>query len=216
MKLRIALHDWLLRKLWASTRTQIEAVVPGCGGVAFLGDSITHLGKWDLLFPQIASRNFGIGGERSDHLLARIGPLLAMRPERLFLLIGTNDLGVGIPIEDTASNVDRLVEQLKARLPDCMIVLQGVMPRARRYQQRIHQLNQRYAQIAQRREIVYLDLFPAFDDGSGALRSELTDDGLHLNGAGYRIWRDLLRPLVLDSRVAETQADTPTAPQHAP
>jgi len=148
-KLKIALGELLIGKVRAAVRSQIaEAVVPGAGGIAFFGDSITHFAKWDLLFPGVASRNFGIGGDRTAHLLERVEPVVAMKPEKLFLLIGTNDLNVGFTVEETAANLDALVTLLRERLPDCRIYLQGVMPAKRRLAQRIRALNQRYRQIA--------------------------------------------------------------------
>jgi lysophospholipase L1-like esterase len=37
---------------------------------------------------------------------------------------------------------------------------------------------------------------PAFAGPDGAIRPELTTDGLHLSVAGYKVWTDLLRPLL--------------------
>jgi lysophospholipase L1-like esterase len=199
MSIKSKLADLFLRKLWTAMRTHIEsAVVPGCGGVVFLGDSLTHLGKWDLLFPGVATRNLGIGGERSGHLLERLDSVVAIRPQKLFLLIGTNDLAVGIGIDAIAANVDRLVERLRRELPDCAVYVQGLMPRARSFASRIHALNQRYRDIAGQRGVTFIDLFPAFVDGTGQLRADYTTDDLHLGGAGYLAWREVLKPFVLD------------------
>lgn len=195
MNLRVRLGDRFLRSLWAATRSQIaEAVVPGSGGIALIGDSITHLGKWELLLPDQPIRNFGIAGERSEHLLLRLEPLIAMRPAKVFILIGTNDLGVGIAGEQAARHVDRLLEALQRALPECRVYLQAVMPRARRYAARVQALNALYRQAADRHGATFIDLYPAFDDGSGELRAEYTADRLHLNGPGYLAWKQLLLP----------------------
>lgn len=87
MKLkRVLVERLFMRKLWNAFRSGIEdTVVPGSGGVAMLGDSITHFARWELLFPDMKLRNFGIGGERSEHLLLRLEPLFALRPERELL-----------------------------------------------------------------------------------------------------------------------------------
>lgn len=189
------------RKLWGAWRGCIEvAAVPGCGGIAFLGDSITHQARWDLIFPDIATRNFGIGGERSEHLLLRLDPLISIRPEKVFLLIGSNDIAAARRIEDIAADVEAIVERLQAALPGCPIHLQTVMPRARKMVERIRALNLRYQQIAARRGIGFIDLFPALDDGKGMLKKEFTYDAIHLTGAGYEVWRQLLAPHVLAAR----------------
>jgi lysophospholipase L1-like esterase len=198
MNLKRRFWERLLRKPWASFRTSIEAgVIPGSGGIAFLGDSLTHVARWDLMFPGVATRNFGISGERSEHLLARLEPLVRLKPQKIFVLIGSNDLTGDVPIDEIASNVDKLLEQLRTRLPECTLYLQGVMPRARAYAERIRALNGRYAAIAQQRQLVFIDLFPLFDDGTGQLRAEYTADSLHLVGAGYAVWRERIKNLVL-------------------
>jgi lysophospholipase L1-like esterase len=196
MKLRIALGNVLLKKLWAASRSQIElGVTPDMGGIALLGDSITHLGRWELLFPGRPIWNFGISGERSEHLLARLEPVIRCKPQKLFILIGTNDLGVGLTPEQAATNVDELLAQLREKLPSTTVYLQGVMPRARKFAPRIRVLNDRYRQIAERHDVGFVDLFALFDDGRGQMRDALSDDQLHLNGAGYRLWRETLAPL---------------------
>lgn len=194
-RLSRALTEWVSRKPWASFRTGIEAMAqPGCGGIAMLGDSITHIGRWELMFPDARLRNFGIAGERSAHLLDRLEPVVRIRPEKLFLLIGTNDLASGLPVEEIAGNVAKILDTLAAQLPDCRLHLQAVMPRKRRFAARIRQLNALYAGIAAQRGITFIDLFPLLDDGTGEIRPELTYDRLHLMGAGYAVWRDALAP----------------------
>ena len=41
----------------------------------------------------------------------------------------------------------------------------------------------------------FLDLFPRFATDSGALKPDLTTDGVHLTGSGYKLWAELLRPV---------------------
>lgn len=185
-----------LRKLWRSWRNGLEAAaVPGSGGVVFLGDSLTHNGRWDLLFPDIATRNFGISGERTEHLLTRLSPIIALNPDKIFILIGTNDLTRDVPLPDIVHNVDFLVDQLK-RETQGKIFIQGVLPRAGAYTKRIHMLNGLYRKLAEKHTVTFVDLFPAFDDQTGRLRADLTDDSLHLLGAGYDIWRTAIAGFV--------------------
>ncbi|PTU31874.1 GDSL-type esterase/lipase family protein [Stenotrophobium rhamnosiphilum] len=194
----VLLERLVMQPMWAQFRTGLEsAAVPGSGGVLFLGDSITHIGRWDLMFPSIATRNFGISGERSGHLLERLGPIVSIKPHKIFILIGTNDLATKIKIEEIAANVAQLVDELVRALPDCKIYLQTVLPRANKFTARVKALNALYAEIAKQRRIELIDLFPLFDDGTGAIRKEVTNDKLHLMGPGYKIWRDAIEPLVL-------------------
>jgi lysophospholipase L1-like esterase len=196
-KLTRALTEKLLGKTWNALRSGIaDSVVPGSGGIVMLGDSITHFGRWDLLFPDANMRNFGIGGERSDHLLRRLDPIVHLQPSKIFVLIGTNDLASGYKPDEIAANVDELFRRLRAALPDCERYMQGVMPRQRKYAARIHALNANYKTIATKHAATFIDLFPALDDGSGELQARYTLDRLHLNGPGYVRWREVLAPYI--------------------
>ena len=108
--------------------------------------------------------------------------------------------GLGQSILCTANLLTRhaaaIVSELATALPEAKIVLQGLMPRARKYAGRIRTLNGHYAKLAEQRGVNYLDLFPLFDDGSGRLRADLSYDGLHLLGPGYAVWRQALAPIV--------------------
>ena len=44
--------------------------------------------------------------------------------------------------------------------------------------------------------MTWINLYPLFVDAEGKLRRELTNDGLHLLGQGYIIWRDAIKPYV--------------------
>jgi len=51
-------------------------------------------------------------------------------------------------------------------------------------------------QVARRQGVTWINLYPLFVDDQGRLRADLTNDGLHLMGQGYLIWRDALRPYI--------------------
>ena len=157
-----------------------------------MGDSITAAGCWNRLFPNVGSRNFGVDGDCSGHLLNRLRPIVEFSPSKLFLMIGTNDLGRGIPEATIVANVATILDELKTAIPRCHIHLQTVLPREAIYAARVQSLNAHYDKLARARELTMIDLFPAFADDRNALRRELTGDGLHLLEAGYEIWRALI------------------------
>lgn len=157
--------------------------------VAFLGDSITAAGQWRHLFPSVPSQNFGVNGDVSGDLLRRLEPVVALKPGKLLLMIGTNDLGRGYEEDSIVANVAAILDRLRVALPGCLVYLQSVLPREAFYAERVRSLNRRYLQLARERGVPFIDLFGLFDDGDGGLRRELTDDGLHLVEAGYEVWR---------------------------
>lgn len=49
--------------------------------------------------------NAGVTGNTSAQLLARMDAIIAAKPEVLFVLIGTNDVGVGVPLATYQANI---------------------------------------------------------------------------------------------------------------
>ncbi len=62
----------------------------------------------------------------------------------------------------------------------------------------IRDINTILAANAERVDATWINLYPLFTDSEGNLRAELTNDGLHLLGPGYIIWRDIIKPYVTE------------------
>lgn len=173
-----------------------EALPPAPGRVLFLGDSITEWALWEGLFPHMATANRGISGDAVCHVLERLDSAID-DPLVISLMIGTNDLhGNGHSREPAAiaEQTGQLLDELRRRAPDAPILLNSVLPRSTHFAQRIRDLNRRYEQLAETRGITYIDLWPTMATAHGALRTECTPDGIHLTGAGYAAWVEILRP----------------------
>ncbi|MFT5424592.1 MAG: lysophospholipase L1-like esterase [Phycisphaerales bacterium] len=176
--------------------------------VVLLGDSITqswggpgrrlgspgaaareqHFGRWDTL-------NFGISGDRTQHLLWRIehGNFDGISPQAIVLMIGTNNLSAGDSIEQIAAGVAAILDSLTHRLPETQIVLCGVLPRGRLptdpMRLAVEQLNALLGPLGDRPRVEFVDHAPGFLDGNGEARGELmAGDFLHLRPAGYDAW----------------------------
>ena len=61
----------------------------------FLGDSLTEYGNWRELFPGLDIKNRGIAGDTTDGVLHRLDGITALSPDKIFLMIGINDLLMG-------------------------------------------------------------------------------------------------------------------------
>jgi lysophospholipase L1-like esterase len=62
---------------------------------------------------------------------------------------------------------------------------------AQRPAQRVLDVNRWLKDYCAKNRVVYLDYFSAMVDGTGLLRKEVADDGLHPNDAGYKIMAPL-------------------------
>lgn len=171
-----------------------ELPLPG-GEVVFLGDSITEAGRWHEWFPDLPVVNRGIGGDTTDGVLRRMDSAISA-PSKVFLLIGTNDISFRRPRDRVHANQRAIIEQIRAKAPQASLYVQSVMPRTRKYRQRIDELNTHYRELAAGFNATYLDLWPALSNANGELNADFTLDQLHLNGAGYQAWTAVLRPLL--------------------
>lgn len=166
--------------------------------IVFLGDSMTDNGNWKQLFPKENLVNRGIGGDTTLGIINRLDQVIELRPPKIFLMVGTNDLCYDRSIPDTLTNYDYIISRLQQDLPKTQIYIESVLPfndtlfpsRALRTNENILELNEGIQRLAEKYDLPYLDITEPFTDDNGRLPANLTVDGLHLNEKGYKIWRD--------------------------
>ncbi len=197
------LADWPQLARYREGNAQIGAPKPGEARVVFLGDSITE--GWPRragsFFPGMPYVNRGIFGQTTPQMLLRFrADVIALKPRAVVILAGSNDLaGKTGPsslamIEDNLASMTELAQAngIKVVLASLLPVNDYVEPRTfRRSPQKIVELNAWIKAYAQRKNSVYLDYYAALVDARGALKKELSDDGLHPNAAGYALMTPL-------------------------
>lgn len=170
--------------------------------IVFLGNSITERGEWHELLPGKMVANRGIGGDNTFGILARMENVISLQPEKLFILIGINDLGRGLPVDVVANNYKIMISNLKAALPKTSIYVQGVLPlnqEVLKYdylkdkEQAIKELNGKIQQLAEKEKLTYINLHPLFADEDGQLKEKWTSDGIHLTPVAYSYWVEFLK-----------------------
>jgi lysophospholipase L1-like esterase len=173
---------------------------PHTGGrlesIAFFGDSLTAAGTWDAWFPEYTTHNFGVGGDTTDELLARLETLVEVKPDAVALLVGTNDLGMRRSVEHLVRNAELLLVNMRRDLPGTKTLVQSIMPRGREFAEQIQDANRHLRQFSPTVHAQYLDLWPALALEDGELNPAYSDDRLHLNDAGYEAWLAELRPAI--------------------
>jgi lysophospholipase L1-like esterase len=175
----------------------------------FLGDSITAgwAGKkeiWDKAFGAYAPANFGIGGDRTQHVLWRItnGELEGIKPKAVVLMIGTNNVGADTA-EGIAKGVTVIVKTIQEKQPQAKILLLGVFPRGEKAspnpnRDKLKEVNQIISKLNDGEKIHYLDIGDKFLQPDGSLSKDIMPDFLHLSAAGYQIWADAITPKVTE------------------
>jgi lysophospholipase L1-like esterase len=185
-----------------------EAFATALDDVVFLGDSISEGGPWEEMFPGVRTRNRGIGGDTTAGLLARLEQVTRGEPSKVFLMIGTNDLFRGASDDEIVADIEEILDRMKDESPDSEVYLQSVLPRAASYRARIEALNARLSEVAGERGAAWVDLYPHFfDEETGAIREELSNDELHLLGHGYEIWKQQIEGQVRAG--AEPEVEVP-------
>jgi lysophospholipase L1-like esterase len=195
-----------LRSLWpgpdglrldssATLAATADLWLDGPADVVIAGDSLIAAGRWDEIFPGISIHNRGIGGDTVSGLLLRSDAIIAKSPRQIIVMIGINDLMAGSSTKDIARRYEALVAKFA---PESHIILLSVLqcgpPKCNQtMNKKVASLNIAIADIAQRHKVRFVDLNPSFTR-QGQLKRHLTYDGVHLNGLGYRLMRELLMP----------------------
>lgn len=167
----------------------------------FLGDSLTAEGAWNEWFPDRRVVNLGVSGDTTELVLERLDAVVAENPSTVVVMIGTNDLAWRRSVEQIVGGVESILWRLHQELPDARILVQSVLPRAEDYTDRIKDINIHLRQFASTVKAEWVDLWPVFADDQDELRTDYSEDRLHVNEAGYAAWREALRK-VLDGDTA--------------
>ena len=167
------------------------------GDVVMLGDSITEGADWPALLPGVRIHNHGIGGDDTDGVLRRLALVTDRRPGKVFVMIGTNDIGKGVhSVDEIVVNIATIVDQIRTDSPTTEIYLQSVLPRVRRRADQVNGVNRGVEALARDGGATWIDLRPIFDQGDGAMNLDLAPDALHPNREGNRRWAEFLAPHV--------------------
>ena len=194
------LEEWLLKeqaKLQQNYRelNQVSVKEPD---IIFIGDSIVeYYPLYELLQTDKRLINRGIRGYKTDLLLENLDAhLFGQTLDKVFILIGTNDIGKEMPQTETLANLEAVIQEISRDYPLAQIQLLSVLPvnEAPAYKgtvyvrsnEKIQALNQAYRQLASAyMNVQFIDLYDAFLDEEGQLRPDYTTDGLHLTISGY-------------------------------
>jgi lysophospholipase L1-like esterase len=210
-RLETRLRDWPALARYRDDNGKVNAAARNEKRVVFIGDSITD--SWDDpryggFFPGKPYMNRGISGQTTPQMLIRFRPdVIALRPEVVVILAGTNDIAGNtgpMPLEAIQDNVTSMAEL--ARINRIRVVLASVLPvsdyektaegqprnqTTRRPPERIKRLNEWMRNYATQNKLTYLDYYSAMIDDKGFLKDELSNDGLHPNEKGYQVMAPL-------------------------
>lgn len=165
------------------------------GGTVFIGDSLIEF------FPikKYLGRNLnlinrGIAGTDTKWLLDHLQEqVFDLKPSKVFILIGTNDIGMGLALPDILANIVQIVSGIRSQFLETEICLLSLLPVNEEpiFQERvkirqnkdIEELNLSLSLLS---SLTYVDLYSCLLE-NGQLGQAYTKDGLHLTQEGYRL-----------------------------
>lgn len=172
------------------------------GEIIFLGDSITDRCEWFELFGNPSIKNRGLSGDKTFGVLDRLSEITESKPDKLFIMIGVNDLRHDVSIEDIIKNYQSIVEKINSDSPLTKIYIQSVLPvndligKPKTTSEEVVKLNTKIENLASQFKIPFINIFESLVDEEGRLDKKYSEDGLHINGEGYSVWKSIIEKYV--------------------
>lgn len=173
--------------------------------IIMLGNSLTDGAEWNELFDNCHVKNRGIVGDIIPGFFERLEPILKGQPRKIFIMGGVNDISHGVSADSIVSAMTQVVTTIQARCPKTEIYVQSMLPfnndvrlwkLLKDREQVVVDGNKGLESMCQRLGVTFINLYPLFVGEDGKMKPEYTNDGLHLMGGAYLIWRDALLPYI--------------------
>lgn len=159
----------------------------------FLGDAIVNgIGYYKYLG---ADKIFGDTNTTTDKATSYIDAITAKAPQKVFIMLGINDLNYGSKNTDAiAASYASLISAIKTKLPAAKIYVISVLPITKDYEAKsgvyirkanLEALNNKLKGMVTTSGFDYLDLTTAFQDSTGYLNTAVTGNGLNLTSTYY-------------------------------
>lgn len=166
--------------------------------ILFFGDSLTagYGLSTEEAFPALLEKelnkadkkvkvvNAGLSGETSAGGVSRIDWILRQPIDIFVLELGANDGLRGLPIEQTRQNLQSIVNKVKAKNPNCKIVLAGMMVPPNMGKQYTDEFRNIYPDLARKNNAT---LIPFILDGVAGIEKLNQADGIHPTPEGHKI-----------------------------
>ncbi len=176
------------------------------GQIVFTGSSLMEMFPVETWVKELGPDapvvyNRGVGGYRTTDLLPILDAcVFELRPRKVFINIGTNDLSDGnVPLEEVMSNYDEIITRIENELPGVIIYMMAYYPVNYeaateemkpciliRNNEKINRANRLVEQLAHKHGQRFINVNAPLTDESGRLKAEYTIEGLHINPDGYR------------------------------
>ncbi|MCK6691941.1 MAG: arylesterase [Thermoanaerobaculia bacterium] len=128
--------------------------------------------------------NAGLSGETTAGGKNRIDWILTQPVDIFVLELGGNDALRGLPVEESKKNLQAIIDQVKAKYPDCKIVVAGMMAPPNLGPAYTKAFRDMYPALAKANKTA---LVPFLLENVGGEPSLNLEDGIHPNAEGHKI-----------------------------
>lgn len=155
--------------------------------------------------------NRGIGGFTTNDMLQHMEEMVfGTEPSRIFINIGTNDIGSpDYELEVLMENYEKIISLIQKRLPAAEINMMayypvnetdklpegewGKMMFVTRTNENIHIANDAVEKLAAKMGCRFINVNQGLTDENGKLKKEFTIEGIHMYANGYQVVLDNLK-----------------------
>lgn len=125
--------------------------------------------------------------------------LKAKKYGKIYFMVGINELGTG-NTGTFQKAYERVLRKFQKWQPDAVIYIQGIIPVSKEKSSQdaifnnvnINDKNVAIAQLADGRDIFYLDVSSSLTDKNGHLKKDYTFDDIHMYAQHYGLWTEYL------------------------
>lgn len=152
----------------------------------------------------IIPRGFG-GSNMQDALHYADRIVLPYKPRAIVIYEGDNDIAQGIPPNKIAAMFRLFVKKIHDELPECRIYFLSIKPSILRWKMwpKMMEANNLIAtECANENLLTFVDVSSGmFNDNGYPKKDIFKEDNLHMTRTGYLIWKNALKPILLDAEL---------------
>lgn len=176
------------------------------GQVVFAGSSLMEMFPIEEFIKELGADapivyNRGVGGYKTTDMLSVMEAcIFELKPRKVFINIGTNDLSdPNMEMEEIMNRYDQIITMIEERLPGVHIYMMAYYPvnyeaateqmkpgLLIRNNKKIKEANAQVARLAAKHKQKYIDVSAPLKDEQGRLKAEYTIEGMHIKPEGYR------------------------------
>ena len=194
-----------LSEMWAQSLEHADAEN------AFFGDSRVVGADWYSAFPEAKVINLGVGGDRVNNLITRLGQIETLvrsgSLKRVFVAIGGNDcLDTKFDADTFHNEYDELLTKLgNLEITVYINTIAGICKqssalsdsRIRMANEHMSQANEIIKELAQNHGMTVIDMAAVMNNEDCSLKAEYcVEDGVHFSQAGNACWFEALSNFV--------------------